>query len=78
MAAWAAGRVGGALGAAADSPLTLVASLIPGLVRWPAADKTALLAILKAKRSGDESRYLRLMQRHARFRAACLSLGSQR
>jgi hypothetical protein len=77
MAAWAAGRVGGALGAAPDCPLTLVASLIPGLVRWPAADKTALLAILKAKSSRDESRYLRLMQRHARFRAACLRLGSE-
>ena len=76
MAAWAAGRVGAALGAAPDSPLTLVASLIPGLLRWPAADKTALLAILKAKQSSDESRYLRLTQRHARFRAACLSLGS--
>jgi hypothetical protein len=76
MAAWAAGRVGGALGAAPDCPLTLVASLIPGLARWPAADKTALLAVLKAKQSRDESRYLRLMQRHARFRAACLRLGS--
>jgi hypothetical protein len=77
MAAWAAGRVGGALGAAPGCPLTLVASLIPGLARWPAADKTALLAILKAKQSRDESRYLRLMQRHARFRAACLRLGSR-
>ena len=77
MAAWAAQRVGAALGAAPGSPLTLVASLIPALDRWPAADKTALLAILKAKNSGGESRYLRLMQRHARFRAACLKLGSE-
>jgi len=77
MAAWAAGRVGAALGAAPDGPLTLVASLVPGLMRWPAADKAALLAILKAKVSTDESRYLTLMQRHARFRAACLRLGSE-
>jgi len=77
MAVWAARRVGAAPGANQAGPLTLVASLIPGLVRWPAADKAALLAILKAKRSGDESRYLRLMQRHARFRAACLRLGSE-
>jgi hypothetical protein len=73
MAAWAAGRVVGSPGI----PLTLVASLIPGLARWPAADQTALLAILKAKNSGGESRYLRLMQRHARFRTACLRLGSE-
>ncbi len=72
MAAWAERRVG-----AASSPLALVASLIPGLERWPAADKAALIAILKAKNSGDEARYLRLMQRHARFRAACLRLGCQ-
>jgi hypothetical protein len=81
MAAWATDRVGKALGAASgaipESPLTLVASLIPDLSRWPAADKRALLGILRAKFGQDESRYLRLMQRHARFRAACLSLGSE-
>jgi hypothetical protein len=80
MAAWAAGRVAGALGVASatvrDSPLTLVMSLIPGLSRWREADRTALLAILKAKSARDESRYLRLMQRHARFRDACIRLGS--
>jgi hypothetical protein len=76
MAAWAMERVAGALGEAPDAPLALVASLIPGLSGWPASDKTALLAILKAKGSRDESRYLRLMSRHARFRAACLRLGS--
>ena len=77
MAAWAAQRVSAALGAAPGSHLTLVASLIPGLERWPASDKAALLAILKAKHSAGEWRYLRLMQRHARFRAACLRLASQ-
>jgi hypothetical protein len=78
MAAWAAGRVGRAVGPAPASPLTLVASLIPGLHRWPAADKAALLAVLKAKYARDESRYLHLMQRHGRFRAACIQLGSEK
>jgi hypothetical protein len=77
MMAWALDRVGGALGAAPGGPLTLIASLVQGLPRWPAEDRAALLGILKAKTSGDESRYLRLMQRHARFRAACLKLGSE-
>jgi len=76
MQAWARGRLAEALGAAPDCPLALVASLIPGLNRWSDAEKSALLSILRAKNSADESRYLRLMQRHARFRAACLKSGS--
>ena len=43
---------------------------------WSAEEKTTLHAIVKAKHSADESRYLRLMQRHTRLRAACLRLGS--
>ena len=77
MAAWARERVAAALGAAPDVPLTLVASLMPGLPRWTAPEKAGLLAILKAKQGRDEERYLRLMQRHERFRAGCLQLGSE-
>ncbi|MBI4875339.1 MAG: hypothetical protein HY822_11965 [Acidobacteria bacterium] len=56
--------------------LALVVSLIPGLARWPAADKTALDGILRAKTGRDEAVYLRRMQRHARLREALLALGS--
>jgi hypothetical protein len=44
---------------------------------WSADEKSAVDAILKAKYSADESRYLRLMQRHPRLRSACLKLGSK-
>lgn len=43
---------------------------------WSSADKAAVEAIIQAKRGPDESRYLRLMQRHARLRAALIKLGS--
>jgi hypothetical protein len=39
-------------------------------------EKAGVEAIVRAKRARDEARYLRLMQRHARLRAAVLALGS--
>jgi hypothetical protein len=51
--------------------------LIPDLPRWPSKDKLALLEIIRAKAGKLESRYLRLMQGHARLRAAFLDLGSR-
>lgn len=45
--------------------------------RWTADEKAALQAIIKAKYAGDESRYLRLMQRHQRLRALCIKLGAR-
>jgi hypothetical protein len=49
-------------------------SLIPDLPSWPRQDKAALANILAAKRGTNEARYLRLMQRHPRLRAAFLAL----
>ncbi len=59
---------------AAGEGLALVASLIPDLARWPAADQAALARILRAKKGRDETAYLRLMQKHERFRSALLAL----
>jgi hypothetical protein len=56
--------------------LALVLNLIPDLARWPEADKKAVVQIIRAKTGADESRYLRLMQRHRRLRAALQKLGS--
>jgi len=75
--AWDAFRVRN-LGLAAvrqsGSGLAQVVSLIPDLPRWPSEDKAALANILAAKRGPSEVRYLRLMQRHPRLRAAFLAL----
>jgi len=43
---------------------------------WSVADKAAVEAILRAKTGPDEARYLRLMQRHARLRAAVIEYGA--
>ncbi len=61
---------------AAGKGIALVVLLIPGLARWPAADRAALAEILRAKSAREEKRYLRLMQQHERLRAALLELGS--
>ena len=49
--------------------------LIPGLSRWTREEKQALVEVIRAKAAPRESRYLHLMQRHARLRAAILRLG---
>ena len=59
------------------SGLALVLSAVPGVASWGSADKSALAEILHAKERGSETRYLRLMQRHRRLRAALLELGHQ-
>jgi len=55
--------------------LALTLSAIPGVASWTPAEKKAVAAILRAKERGSETRYLRLMQRHDRLRAAFLELG---
>lgn len=45
-------------------------------LRWTADERAAVEAIVRAKHGPDEARYLRLMQRHARLRAAVIKLGS--
>jgi hypothetical protein len=47
---------------------------LPGIERWPAGDRRALAAIVRAKWGGRESDFVRLSNRHARFRRALLAL----
>jgi hypothetical protein len=61
---------------AAFTSLALVFDLIPDLERWTRSEKDLLAAIARAKSGRDETRYLRLMQRHPRLREALLRLGS--
>jgi hypothetical protein len=56
--------------------LALVLALIPDLERWPRPEKQSVVDIIRAKASGDEARYLRLMQQHARLRNEIIKLGS--
>ena len=60
----------------AGDPLALVLRTIPDFKSWPATEKAGVNAIVRAKHNPEEWRYLRLMQRHSRLRAAMLRLGS--
>ena len=53
-----------------------VLSLVPDLDRWPADEKYVLREIIVAKAGRTEQRYMRLLQKNARLRAAILKLGS--
>jgi hypothetical protein len=53
----------------------LVLGLVPDLPRWKREEKQALVEVVRAKAGPRESRYLHLMQRHARLRAAIIRLG---
>ena len=55
--------------------LALVLALIPGLAEWTASEKKDLSLIIRAKIEEDESRYARLLQRHAKLRSALIKLG---
>jgi hypothetical protein len=57
------------------SPLAQVLEMIPGRAGWTAEEKRAAVRILRAKRVGEESRYLREMQRHGALRAAIIRAG---
>jgi len=54
----------------------VVLLLIPDLKRWSDAEKALLSRVILQKCRGDEGRYLRLMQKHARLRDALINLGS--
>ncbi|MDQ3472727.1 MAG: hypothetical protein M3447_03225 [Acidobacteriota bacterium] len=56
--------------------LAVPLGLIPDLDRWDGAAKRLLQEILIAKVKGDEARYLKFQQKHARLRAAMIKLGS--
>ncbi|HWS99179.1 MAG TPA: hypothetical protein VN256_02830 [Pyrinomonadaceae bacterium] len=56
--------------------LALILAQIPDLARWNEDEKRALADIARARAGADESRYLRLLQRHPRLRAEVIKLGS--
>jgi len=54
----------------------LVLSLGPDPKRWSAAEKRALVAVIRAKAGPDETNFLRLMRNHEKLRQAFLLAGS--
>lgn len=56
--------------------LALVLALIPDLARWTEDEKRDVVSIIRAKASADESRYVRLLQRHSRLRDEIIRIGS--
>ena len=62
-------------GALSDFAVAL--SLVEDLSSWTTVEKQALLGIIRAKAGAEESRYLKLMQKHERLRAAMIKLGSR-
>jgi hypothetical protein len=57
-------------------PFESLESLIPDLSRWSTEEKQLLGEIIKAKKEPEEIKYLNLMRRHDRLRAAIIKLGS--
>lgn len=55
-----------------------VLSLAPELRQWTNLQKQALVDIIRAKVSADESKYLRLLQQHRGLKEIVLRLGSER
>ncbi|HEX8895857.1 MAG TPA: hypothetical protein VF783_21220, partial [Terriglobales bacterium] len=51
-------------------------SLVRDLKRWKPDERRLLVAIIRAKAGPTETRYLRLLEQHARLRDALLELGS--
>jgi hypothetical protein len=52
--------------------------LLVGAARWPAADRRALVAVIRAKGSLRESDFVALFDRHRRLRAAIRRLATSR
>jgi hypothetical protein len=65
-------------GASSGSGLARVVEMIPDFARWTDEERLGVELILKAKESGSEARYLRLMQGHGRLREAMVRMGSMR
>ena len=59
------------------SDFAVVLLLIPDVADWTREEKRNLLTIIESKAGRDEANYLRLLQRHTRFRRALIDLGSQ-
>ncbi|HKO98761.1 MAG TPA: hypothetical protein VJU86_17310 [Pyrinomonadaceae bacterium] len=65
--------------AAEMTPLNTFAvalALVPDLDKWDLSEKRQLVKIIEAKNRGDETTYLKLMQKHMRLRAALIKAGS--
>jgi hypothetical protein len=62
-------------GSTAFNDFAVALSLIEDLRKWSEAEKGALAQVIRAKATSDESRYLKLMQRHARLRSTLIKLG---
>jgi hypothetical protein len=60
----------------AFSDYAVTLSLTPDVIRWKRADKDGLTQIIRAKAGPDETKYLRLMQKHHMLREAFLRCGS--
>jgi hypothetical protein len=54
----------------------LVLALIPDLARWTKDEKMEVARIIRAKAGADESRYVRLLQRHTKLRDEIIKIGS--
>jgi hypothetical protein len=65
----------GQTGSAALNDFAVALSLVEDLREWSDAEKRALAQVIRAKATSDESRYLKLMQRHARLRSTLIKLG---
>jgi len=59
------------------SDFSVALFLVEDLSRWNEDEKKALVKIIRAKATSDESSYLKLMQKHPRLRSAMIQLGSQ-
>jgi hypothetical protein len=55
--------------------LALVLALIPDLTKWTDREKKGVVQIIRAKTGTDEAGYARLLQGHAKLRAAIIKLG---
>ena len=58
------------------SDFAVALSLARDVDRWSDAEKQGLEEIIRAKAGPDETRYLKLMQRHTRLRTAMIRMGS--
>ena len=55
--------------------LALILALIPDVPEWTVSERMGLAEIIRAKTEASEVRYARLLQRHAKLRAALIKLG---
>ena len=53
-------------------------AIVPGLVRWPAAERRAVVTVVRAKGGRREADFARAFDRHARLRAAVVRLSGGR